>query len=111
MHDFELASLGFSDPCSIRVSSVARSVDLYANDSCGRVSLPGLVLLLPGRETVAQVAPPASENGVKNARIEANGYEPQIDELQEDTNHMPDTGGENRTQFLVWLERGRMSAG
>jgi hypothetical protein len=52
-----------------------------------------------------------SENDIKNAQIEANDDEAQVDELQEDNTHTHDAGGEKRTQFLVWLEPGWMSAG
>jgi hypothetical protein len=59
--------------------SGSKSIDPYPNDSCGRGFFPRLGLLLPGRGTVAVHGAAASENGMKNAQIEANGDETQAD--------------------------------
>src|SRR5438477_12419092 len=92
------ATLEFSDPCADRDSSVAENrLILISNDSRGRVRVPRLVLLLPGRETVAVRGAAASNNHVKKARNEANVGETQAHGPQKDRDHDPDSGCGNRT--------------
>ena len=53
----------------------------------------------PVRASAEQVRDAAtSENGLKNAQIEANGDETQTAEPQEDKAHNPIVGGEKRSQ-------------
>jgi hypothetical protein len=73
----------------IRVSSVfhqwLKMIDHSPIYSSGRFCFPRLALFLPGRETVAVRGAAASQLGMKNAKIEANGGETQVDGKQKDT--------------------------
>jgi hypothetical protein len=58
--------------------------------------------VLPGRAPVRASAASesaTSELGMKNAKIEANGGETQVDDPEEDRIDVPDSDGENRTQI------------
>jgi hypothetical protein len=57
---------------------------------------PGLALV---RANEASESAATSENDMKNARIEANSEETQVDEREEDRIHVPDSGGQNRSQM------------
>ena len=74
---FELSSVGFSDPCFIRVSSVAQNRLILVRRTRVVVPASRARSLLSGRGTVA-VHGAASDIGEKGVQIEANGGETQI---------------------------------
>src|SRR3954447_23803195 len=104
-------SIEFSDPCFIRVSSVAQNRLILIRMTRGRACSPRLVLWLSGRGKVAVHDASASEFGANKPRNEANIDEAQADGGQDGKTRSLDSGGENRPNSRraccqAWL-RGR----
>jgi hypothetical protein len=95
--------LEFSDPCFIRVSSVAQGRVVLIRVTHAVVVLSRHFFMLLGRAEVrtsgAEPSAAAGEKSAENAQNEANGHPTQSIEGQGDGMHTRDSGGEKRSHF------------